>query len=97
MMPNQENQYKLNDMYHHGDYMTSCQHLERRFLHSENQFMYICNEPDDGEGCPKTMRRGRATKCCLTDPYETRPIHANSDDDLKLGEDNNDRGDFNEK
>jgi len=87
-MPTQDSQYELNTMYHQGDFMTSCQWLERRFLHSENRFMYLCNEPDDGDGCPKNTNKGEATKCCLTDPYETRWV---------LGGDNNEQGDFAEK
>lgn len=88
MIPTQDNQYKLNDMYRHGDFMTSCQWLERRFLHSENQFIYMCNEPDDGEGCPKNTSRGRATKCCLCDPFEARSM---------FGSDNNDQDELGEK
>ena len=88
MIPDQNNQYELNEMFHQGDYMTSCQWLERRFLHSQNRFMYLCNEQDDGEGCPKTTNRGVPTKCCLTDPYETGPI---------FGSDNNEQGEFGEK
>ena len=91
MIPSQNDQYELNEMYRRSDFMTSCQWLERRFLHSENVFIYMCNDPDDGDGCPKNTNRGRATKCCLCDPYETRSIIG------RLGSENNDRGDFNEK
>ncbi len=91
-MPKQENQAALlKSMHGEGDYMhhglTSCQWLERRFVHAENLFMYGCNEPDDGDGCPKFGgRKGTADKSCLCDPYEVR-----------MGVDNNDQGDLSEK
>ena len=85
MIPSQDNQLQLNHIFHEWDFMTSCQWLERRFLHSINQFMYLCNDPDDGDGCPK-RDRGIVNKGCLIGPDETR-----------LGEDNNEQGDFAEK
>ena len=91
-MPNQENQAALlSSMHTDEDYvyhaLTSCQWLERRFVHAENRFLYSCNDPDDGDGCPKSSNRGVANKSCLTDPYSCR-----------WGEyDNNDDGELNEK
>lgn len=89
-MPKQENQEALLElMYNGGEYpLTSCQWLERRFVHAENRFLYVCNEQDDGDGCPKSGsgRRGEADKSCLCDPY-----------DVRMGSDNSDNGDFEEK
>ena len=90
-MPTQENQAALLTAMHTDDHhlyhgLTSCQWLERRFVHAENRFVYSCNEPDDGEGCPKTISRGKANKSCLTDPYSVR-----------LGGENNDQNELEEK
>lgn len=90
-MPKQENQAELlSSMHSDDDYLyhglTSCQWLERRFVHAENRFVYSCNEPDDGDGCPKTSDPGIANKSCLTDPY-----------DVIFGSDNNDQDELGEK
>ena len=89
---NQQYQYlngTFSSAWKEGDYLchclTSCRHLARRFIHSENRYAYLC-EADEPEGCPKTSNRGVATKDCLTDPYEVR-----------LGENNHDDGEFAEK
>ena len=93
MMPDQNDQRALlKSMHGEGGYvhhgLTSCQWLERRFVHAENLFMYGCNEPHDGDGCPKpgSGRKGIADKSCLCDPYEVR-----------MGSDNSDNGDFEDK
>ena len=94
-MPTQENQKALLSSMHTDDHyiyhgLTSCQWLERRFVHAENRFVYGCNDPDDGDGCPKSGsgRRGMADKSCLTDPYECP---------YRLGDDNCDDGEFRDK
>ena len=95
MMPDQNNQKALLKLMHNdGQHpLTSCQWLERRFVHAENRFLYSCNEQDDGDGCPKSGsgRKGVADKSCLTDPYE------NKMGSWVLSGDNNEQDDFAEK
>lgn len=76
MMPKQERQDQLLEEYGSVSVqngmschcLTSCQWLDRRFVHSENAFIYDCGNPE-GE-CHKTGDRGVANKSCLTDPYD---------------------------
>lgn len=87
---------------HDETMFTSCKYLARRFLHSWNAYTYSC-EIDDVDGCPKSSERGKANCSCLTDSYSvpfasaeelsSRAEHWRA----KMGEDNNDDGDFAEK
>ena len=59
--------------------LTSCRHLSRRFIHSENRYAYLC-ACDEVEVCPKSSERGKATKSCLTDPYTVLSRFSNDDE-----------------
>jgi hypothetical protein len=65
--------------------ITSCLHLARRFIHSENQYRYTC-ENHEPEGCPKSKNQGMPGMGCFTVPRS-----------FNLNDDNNDEGDFREK
>jgi len=64
MMPKQERQDQLLDVC--SQCLTSCQWLDRRFVHAENCFVYVCGNPE--EECHKTGEEGVANMTCLMDP-----------------------------
>jgi hypothetical protein len=66
--------YKVSEDFHQTDWldgldergfvMSSCLHLARRFIHSENRYYYFCENHEE-EGCPKRDRKGVPDKDCL--------------------------------
>ena len=80
-----------------NEVMRSCRHLARRFIHSWNCYSYSC-ECDDG-CCPKNTKKLVASVDCLTDAY---PTGGYTEPDEKwwkyrLGEENNDQNELEEK
>ena len=59
--------------------LTSCRHLSRRFIHSENRYAYMC-ATDEVDICPKVGDRGIANKTCLTDPFSVLCTYDNTDE-----------------